>query len=165
MAKATILSCASALLSCAIACGATIDIRVETMRAGNVRDVETVAVDVKDGVARFTWPRVRIPSDTLRVDVKPAFSTARKGEEGYLVLPNGALCSFRLDRGHYAIHKNWFPMPIYGMKTPQTAFVAIVTGMKYEFSLVADAKDGVYSCFITFDMDVAHAYEDIAITR
>ena len=163
MAKATILSCASALLSCAIACGATIDIRVETMRAGNVRDVETVAVDVKDGVARFTWPRVRIPSDTLRVDVKPAFSTARKGEEGYLVLPNGALCSFRLDRGHYAIHKNWFPMPIYGMKTPQTAFVAIVTGMKYEFSLVADAKDGVYSCFITFDMDVAHAYEDIAI--
>ena len=140
-----------------------VDIRVETVRKGGVRDVEDVSVEVEGGKARFVWPRSRIPSDALRVDVKPAFSKASKGEDGYYVNPFGALCTFRLDEGSYSIRKNWFPMPIYGMKTPRTTFVAIVTGMKYEFSLAADVKDGVYSCYTSFDMDVAHAYEDIAI--
>ena len=156
------------MVSCAlfVACvsfGETVDVKVETLRADKSCKVETVSVEVKDGTAHFVWPRTRIPSDAVSVSVKPAFATARKGEAGYYVNPSGALCTFRLDKGHFAQHKNWFPMPVYGMKTPRATFVAIVTGMKYEFSLVADVKDGVYSCFTAFDMDVAHAYEDIAI--
>ena len=154
---------AAVVLVATVASGETVDIAVETVRQGGVRAVENVKVEVTDGTARFVWPRARIPSDAVCVSVKPAFSVARKGEEGYYVTPSGALCTFRLDNCNYAIHKNWFPMPVYGMKTPRTAFVAIVTGMKYDFSLVANAKDGVYSCFISFDMDVARAYEDIAV--
>ena len=152
-----------AFMAAAVVSGETVDIAVETVRQGGARAVENVKVEVTDGMARFVWPRARIPSDAVCVSVKPAFSVARKGEEGYYVTPSGALCTFRLDNGNYALRKNWFPMPVYGMKTPRTAFVAIVTGMKYDFSLVANAKDGVYSCFISFDMDVAHAYEDIAV--
>ena len=156
------------MVSCAlfVACvsfGETVDVKVETLRADKSCKVETVSVEVKDGTAHFAWPRTRIPSDAVSVSVKPAFATARKGEAGYYVNPSGALCTFRLDKGHFAQHKNWFPMPVYGMKTPRATFVAIVTGMKYEFSLVADVKDGVYSCFTAFDMDMAHAYEDIEI--
>ena len=144
------LSFVAVVLVAAVVSGETVDIAVETVRQGGVRAVDNVKVEVTDGTARF-------------VSVKPAFSVARKGEEGYYVTPSGALCTFRLDNCNYAIHKNWFPMPVYGMKTPRTAFVAIVTGMKYDFSLVANAKKGVYSCFVSFDMDVAHAYEDIAV--
>ena len=157
------LSFVAVVLLAAVVSGETVDIAVETVRQGGARAVENVKVEVTDGTARFVWPRARIPSDAVCVSVKPAFSVARKGEEGYYVTPSGALCTFRLDNCNYAIHKNWFPMPVYGMKTPRTAFVAIVTGMKYDFSLVANAKKGVYSCFISFDMDVAHAYEDIAV--
>ena len=154
---------AVALSAAIVAAGESVDISVETVRTGKVRTVEKVSVELKDGTARFVWPRARIPSDAVCVSVKPAFSVARKGEPGYYVNPYGALCTFRLDKGSYSIRKNWFPMPVYGMKTPRAAFVAIVTGMKYEFSLVANVKDGVYSCFTAFDMDVARAYEDIAI--
>ena len=157
------LSFVAVVLVAAVVSGETVDIAVETVRQGGVRAVDNVKVEVTDGTARFVWPRARIPSDAVCVSVKPAFSVARKGEEGYYVTPSGALCTFCLDNCNYAIHKNWFPMPVYGMKTPRTAFVAIVTGMKYDFSLVANAKKGVYSCFISFDMDVAHAYEDIAV--
>ena len=109
------LSFVAVVLVAVVASGETVDIAVETVRQGGARAVENVKVEVTDGMARFVWPRARIPSDAVCVSVKPAFSVARKGEEGYYVTPSGALCTFRLDNCNYAIHKNWFPMPVYGM--------------------------------------------------
>lgn len=161
MSVSLICAVFAAIASCVHA--ESVKITVETARKGGVCDTEVVSVKVKDGEAHFTWPRSRIPADAVRVDVKPEFSVARKGEEGYYVNPFGALCTFRLDEGRYDMRRNWFPMPIYGMKTPRSTFVAIVTGMKYEFSLLAKVKGGVYTCYTSFDMNVADAYEDIAI--
>ena len=76
----------------AAAFGETVDVKVETIRADKSCKAEMVSVEVKDGTAHFTWPRSRIPSDAVCVNVKPSFSTARKGEDGYYVHPSGALC-------------------------------------------------------------------------
>lgn len=54
-------------------------------------------------------------------------------------------------------------MPIFGMKTPRHTFVAIVTGMPHAYTLVAQAKAGVYMLFPRFELDQRGAYDDLAI--
>ena len=56
--------------------GERVDVKVETLRADKSCKVETVSAEIKDGTAHFVWPRTRIPSDAVRVNVKPAFSSA-----------------------------------------------------------------------------------------
>ena len=58
-------SFAAAVMVAAVVSGETVDIAVETVRQGGARAVENVQVEVKDGTARFVWPRSRIPSDAV----------------------------------------------------------------------------------------------------
>ena len=104
-----------------------------------------------------------IPPNTGTLDVKFDFAKAKKGEKGYFVFSDGRLGSFKLDNAIMQERRN--PMPIFGMKIGDTAFVAIVKGLKYEFSTIAEARGGLYGLYPRFHIGElgGPVYEDIVI--
>lgn len=127
------------------------------------KPTETISVPlVKEGnVQRFRLKASDIPGGVKHVEVLPAFATARTGEDGYFVMPNGYLGTFRQEDGQQLLGRS--PMPMFGMKTPRHSFVAIVTGMSHHYQLIARAKSGVYQLFPRFVFDGYGVYEDLAI--
>jgi hypothetical protein len=125
--------------------------------------VETVTHPlVQDGtVQRFCLPASEIPAGVKSIEVLPDFATAKTGEDGYFMMPNGFIGTFRQQDGEEIVRR--IPMPIHGMKTLRSTFVAIVTGMPHAYRLVARAKAGVYTVFPRFELDQRGAYDDLAI--
>ena len=118
---------------------------------------------VQEGeVLRFRWAKEDIPAGLKCVEVLPDFATARKGEDGYFAMPNGEIGTFHEQDGERTA-RNAMPMPVFGMKNPRGTFVAIVTGMRYGFTLVTRAKAGEYRIFPRFELDGRPACDDLAI--
>lgn len=143
----------------------TVGFTVVTTRAtGEAVRVRRFA-PVQGNTVTLVWPRAAIPADATCVEVFPDFAMAEKGEEGYFVMPEGGGCygTFRADTGRYALERNWFPITAFGMKTPRKTFVAMPTGMRWNFNPVVAVSNGVYRMSCRFDMDVATAYENPAI--
>lgn len=117
---------------------------------------------VRDGaVLRFRWKAVEIPPGIEQVELRPDFASARTGEDGYFVMPNGFLGSFREQNGEQLLAGNC--MPMFGMKTPRSTFVAIVSGLPNDYTLVARAKDGEYTLFPRFLLSGSRPHDDLAI--
>ena len=130
-----------------------------------------------DGAWRVVIPVKDIPTDANVVDVIADFATAKKGDEGYFVLPDGRIgeftqdsgvvdLSFRLRTKPLHVLRPMPIMPIFGMKKGDCAFVGIVKGLNLEMSAVAEAKEGTYKIFPRFHikaMDSIKPYEDIVV--
>ncbi len=97
------------------------------------------------------------------IDVKCGDASAKKGDEGYWVCSDGRLGLFNKDSGLLMERRN--PMPIYGVKKGDEAFVGIIKGLKYEFSTVVEVKDGNYEVYPRFHIKEigTKPYEDIII--
>ena len=105
-------------------------ITVETALTDGTKSVEKMKVPEKEGVVRFVWPKEKVPANFKSVTVTPDFATARKGEDGYWVMPNNTFGTYRLDDGR--VSESWHVfMPMFGMKTPRSTYCAIVTGMPH----------------------------------
>ena len=109
----------------------------------------SVTPDAK-GVVTVIVKRSQLPQGVEWVSVLPDFATAKVGEEGYYVTPDGFLGTFRLQNGAYMIGgpsvvhgRNY--MPIFGMKNPRATFVGLVATMRFEYDLHVRAKEGVYT--------------------
>jgi hypothetical protein len=139
--------------------------RVELTYTFNDKRTETKTVaaepDAK-GVLTVVVKREELPPGVASVAVLPDFATADTGEEGYFVMPNGHLGSFRERDGEKRLAASC--MSMFGMKTPRMAFAAVVTGMPYNYSLVARASKGVYTLAPVFDRGLDKPYEDIAVS-
>ena len=123
---------------------------------------KTNQLEQAGSVQRFRWKAEDIPPGLKSVELRPDFATAKIGEEGYFVMPNGEVGTFHEQNGERTV-KNYMPMPVFGMKNPRATFVAIVTGMPYAYTLVARAKAGVYTIFPRFELAGRDAYGDIAV--
>jgi len=123
---------------------------------------KTVPLEQKDEIRKFRWKAGEIPAGLKSVAVLPEFASAKTGEAGYFVMPNGEIGTFREQNGERTV-KNYMPMPVFGMKNPRATFVAIVTGLPYAYTLVTKAKDGVYTISPRFELEGRAAYDDIAI--
>jgi uncharacterized protein DUF5696 len=125
--------------------------------------VETIACPLvgEGAVRRFRLKASDIPAGVKQIEVVPDFAVAKTGEEGYYVMPNGFLGTFRQQDGEQIVTR--IPMPMFGMKTESQTFVAMVTGMPHAYRLVARAKSGVYRLFPRFVLDGHGVYEDLAI--
>jgi hypothetical protein len=119
------------------------------------------APDAK-GVVRVVLKREELPPKLATVSILPDFASAKRGEEGFFIMPNGELGTFREQSGERTA-RNYMPMPVFGMKNPRAAFVAIVTGMPYDFKLVTRARDGVYTIAPSFELGGREAYDNIAV--
>ena len=136
---------------------------VETAVSGGAKRVDTVELPECDGIVRFVWPREKVPASFTSVTVTPDFATARKGEEGYWVMPDNSFGTYRLDNG--GMFEDWGVfMPMFGMKTPRSTYCAIVTGMPHSLGVSVNATNGTYSQSAVFlaEKDI-ELYEDIRI--
>ena len=149
--------------ACVWACAAqTATMTVETVTADGRTVRETRPLEIRDGRARFVWPRAAIPPGAKSVALKPDFATAQTGEAGYWVFPNNTLGRFHETDGR--VREGWHVwMPMYGLKTPRATFCAVATGMPHSLSLVAEAKKGAYCVYALFDRFMEDVYEDIAV--
>lgn len=114
------------------------------------------------GVVRVVLRRAELPPKLATVAILPDFASAKKGEDGFFIMPNGELGTFREQSGERTA-RNYMPMPVFGMKNPRAAFVAIVTGLPYDFKLVTRAKEGVYTIAPCFELAGRVASDDIAV--
>lgn len=90
-------------------------------------------------------------------------ASAKKGDAGYWVLAEGFFGKFTRDDGFYELRRN--KIPIYGVKKGDEAFVAIVKGLRWEYSSCVKVADGKYTIFPRFHISQIGMpiYEDIVI--
>jgi hypothetical protein len=124
---------------------------------------KTVAVEPDaQGVVAVRLKRNELPPRLDTVTVLPDFASAKVGEDGYFVMPNGEFGTFR-ERDGQRTARNYMPIPVFGMKNPRATFVAIVTGTPHDFTLITSAKEGVYTVLPRFELRGEPAYDDIAV--
>ena len=114
-----------------------------------------------------TIPRQEVPSRAAWIDFDYWGPIARDGDAGYMVLPGSVqygdmLCGFSGHRDTEYVADR-YTMPIFGVKTDSVCFVAIVSGMAYDYSLVAGVRDGSYYLYPRFRIDGETPYEDICV--
>lgn len=110
--------------------------------------------------------RLKIPASSLgeidKVEVRADFFSAKVGDDGYIVLSDGKLCTFAKKKS--ASLTDLRPvMPICGIKRADTAYLAVVGGMQFDFTNTITLKNGVYELCHTFDLSRGAPYEDIII--
>ena len=124
--------------------------------------------EVKDPSDIFTIRKEDIPADVKYVDVMPDYFTAETGMDGFLLIPSiegshySALTFFRERENDEEIFTQ-SSMPIYACRRGLNAVMAIVDGMKFDYSLVIGVRDGKYYLYPRFNLEGDGAYEDIEI--
>lgn len=108
-------------------------------------------------------------SQTHAIELE-GFERIATGEDaGYLLLPRAAGC---IDYGlfYFSRHQEDFDiilrelnMPVFGVKTRRECYLAVVTGMIWNFSLRIVRKDGIYSLYPTFEVNGEQPYEDFCL--
>ncbi len=120
-------------------------------------------VQLKDGAYRLRIPIKKLTSNIDTIDIIGEFAKAKRGEDGYFVMPPNGIGSFTQENGK--IQQRRMGLPIFGMKNPRTTYVAIVKGLRFEFSGMVVAKDGEYTQFPRFHIKGIEfaPYEDLIV--
>ena len=115
-------------------------------------DTLRVTVPVKDIPARAEW-----------LKILPEFAKANVGDAGYWVIGRGIFGEFIPGDKDY--FESNLMIPIYGMKTPTTAYVAIVQGMRFEATVQIWRENGVYTQVLKYYLKRLQRppYEDIVV--
>ena len=108
-------------------------------------------------------------SDVSAIELTGFEEIAEVTEEGYIVLPRAkgfddyGLCLFNQHKEDFDITVSELNMPIFGVKTKDHCFLAVVSGMTWNFSIRIVLNNGKYSIYPTFDVDGEQPYEDFCI--
>ena len=122
----------------------------------------TYPLEERDGAQILTVPAADIPEGALTVDAIHPWQTAKSGEDGFFILPNGMYGTWRdLPNGEY-VNRNSV-MQTYGVKTPRGALAAILTGMNYEATERVVLRDGTWRVFVRYELEGDKPYEDFRI--
>ncbi len=149
---------------CTLYAGGFESVEVTTIKLdGSKTTAERKLVKQPDGGYRLCIPTYELTRDILDIEIVGDFAKAKKGEEGYFIMPPNSIGSFKLDNG--SIVQRRMGLPIFGMKTPRGAYVGIVKGLRFEFSGVVEAKGGNYVQFPRFHIQGIEfaPYEDLVI--
>ena len=110
---------------------------------------------------------LRVPAETIgagvkTLDVTPSFATAKKGEGGYFLMPDGLYGTFHEENGEFFPDaRNYHP--VFMMKTPRVNFMAHATGLAYSHETHVVATNGEYRLFNRYDLNGDRPYEDLVI--
>ena len=139
-------------------------VEVEYTMPGGCVEREWRDMPEADGVCVFALSRDEIRSrGAVSIAVTPDFARARKGDDGFWVFSSGECGTFRCDEG-IAECNRWQLMSVYGMKTPERTFAAIVRKLKYYFTTRVTAKGGEYRMSCVLGEELCRApYEDFEI--
>lgn len=109
-----------------------------------------------------------LPDNIKYLDVLSDCFTANAGDEGFMLIPS-------IEGSHYSALTFFHPrenceeifpdssMPIYACQCGGHTILAIVTGMRFDYSLVMGVRDGKYYLYPRFLLNGTRAYEDIEI--
>ena len=131
--KKSLLIAAFARAAIGFAASASV-VEVEYTMPGGRVEREWRDMPETDGVCVFALSRDEIRSrGAVSIAVTPDFARARKGDDGFWVFSSGECGTFRCDEGKAECNR-WQLMSVYGMKTPERTFAAIVKKLKYYFT-------------------------------
>ena len=110
---------------------------------------------------RYTLPKANLPPADV-VEIAVPFLTARKGDAGFWVLPDGRMGAFTRDNGECRIRNCRIPLPFAGFKSPRGSWMAIVRGLRFQCDFGVAATNGLYELVTRFHLaDLARpAYEN-----
>ena len=100
--------------------------------------------------------RYKLPADKLSPTATwteltvPAFLSARTGEEGWWVLPDGRYGTFTRTDGVCDTIAGRMPMPFAGFSSPRGCWMAIFRGLPFDGSFCIRATNGVYTLVSRF---------------
>ena len=158
--KKTVICCMAGALAL---CAAGADLEVSIERTDGTREVRRVATEPgAGGRETLRLARASLPKDLRRVKIVRARVPA--GAPGYWVNSDGELGTFKARAQDGARRSGRPHMPFFGAVLPEGAFVAIVTGMPYNYSFTAELKKGVYELSMAYDFHMDDVYEDLAVT-
>lgn len=133
-----------------------------------LNDDRVLKITIDDPGETLTIPKGSLPENTKFVDLMPDYFTAEAGDEGFMLISSiegshySALTFFRPREDCEEV----FPdssMPVYACRRGDHTILAIVTGMKFDYSLVLGVREGRYYLYPRFLLNGAAAYEDIEI--
>ena len=151
-----------AVALCVAATVAGADLEVAFERTDGTREVRRVALEAADGRETLRIARASLPQNLRRVKIVRARVPA--GSPGYWVNSDGELGTFKARERDGARRSGRPHMPFFGAVLPEGAFVAIVTGMPYNYSFTAELKKGVYELSMAYDFHMEDVYEDLAVS-
>ena len=151
-----------AVALCVVATAAGADLEVAFERTDGTREVRRVALEAADGRETLRIARASLPQNLRRVKIVRARVPA--GSPGYWVNSDGELGTFKARERDGARRSGRPHMPFFGAVLPEGAFVAIVTGMPYNYSFTAELKKGVYELSMAYDFHMEDVYEDLAVS-
>lgn len=94
---------------------------------------------------------------------------ADTNDTGYFVFPRAVgfadygLCLFASHKEDFEVALTQFNMPVFGVKTKEQCFLAVVSGMTWNFGLRVVLKKGKYSLYPFFEVNGEKPYEDFCI--
>ena len=136
---------------------------VTTHKGGRI-ERRTYSVAQVGRTATLKIPAAEVGAGVKTFEIVPEFATARKGDNGYFVLPNGLLGTFHEANGTCSTSEDWDNcLPFYGMKTPHDTFCMIAKGMRFRYSTRVEAKDGTYQMSHRYVLGGDVPYEDFEL--
>ncbi|MBR4099417.1 MAG: hypothetical protein IKK55_00295 [Clostridia bacterium] len=130
---------------------------------GDVKQLDFIVEEV-EGIKKVSIPKTLYSKDVKFIDFDFFGAVAHEGDEGYLIIPGneGYICYFKNhEDNEYVLNR--YTMPIFAVNKGRKAFLAIVTGMPYNYDLVYGRKDGDYYIYPRFKIDGDELYEDIKV--
>lgn len=133
----------------------------ESARVVEIRGATAITnrMPVADGRLEFAANRFA-GADAVKVILDAACAT--RGEEGFFVLPNNMLGSFRETAGGHVLQEP--PMSFFGMKTPRGTFVSEAFGWTLWHSIEVTVEDGRYAVAHVFDLREERPAEAFGVT-
>ncbi|MBQ2621155.1 MAG: hypothetical protein IJF84_07425 [Thermoguttaceae bacterium] len=128
----------------------------------------SVSLSFTEPVYQCDYYRIRITpaevgTDIKYLDVCSPFAKASVGDDGFFVLSQGQLITFR-DQPEGLYSPGVVPMPMLGLKTPKAGCcLVVVKGMPYDYRPRVRLKDGKYSLSLRFTFNGVKPYEDVII--
>lgn len=123
----------------------------------------------KLGILNASMPKETDYTNIEFIDFGIDYVNPRAGEDGYLIIPSGrtglgddSLCYYRT-RSDYEVVINGPHMIVYGAIYPGKSFMATVTGMSYDYDLVASVKNNTYSIYPRFLINGTTPYEEVEV--
>ena len=120
--------------------------------------------NVGNNTYRVEIPKNSISKEVAYIDIVIDEMCAKKGDDGYFVMPDGKIGTFTRDNGLNS-SRNRNPLKLFGIKKGNYAIAGIVKGLELEYSTVVSAKNGKYEIYPSFDIGSIgrDVYENIVV--
>jgi len=116
-----------------------------------LQTAEVELAPLANGGWRYTLPAGKLSQKATWTELTvPSFLSARTGEAGWWVLPDGRYGTFNQESGTCDVIAGRMPLPFAGFSTPRGCWMAVVKGLPFDSSFCVRATNGVYTLVARF---------------